>query len=172
MIRVPESVSYEEVPRERRYRTATRALAARIGTLYRRAVEVFGSEAEVLIRSVNRSHGRDLAREMSGGCTRHDAESAALCLARLLDLVGMEGEVTELSSEVSRIRILECPYNMSQPEICVSRTALESEFVRTLAQDLSFEIEHCMACRDPFCQFRIEKTRASDPGCAERDPRK
>ncbi len=157
MIRLPESIDYEEVPIEKRYRAATRALSARIGALYRRAVDEFGDEALELIRSVNRRHARDLARDLCEGGGPRDAGAAALCLARLLDLVGMDGEVLELSPACARISVESCPFGISSPELCEARTTLESEFVRSLADDLHVEIEKCAALGDESCQFRIDR---------------
>lgn len=159
MIRVPESIPYEEVPLEKRYRAATRALSARIGALYRRAIEEFGDEVLELIRSVSRRHGRDLAEDLCDVKTRHDVQSVTFCLARLLDLVGMEGQVTEVSPQLARIRIDGCPYGISQPELCDATTALESEFIRTLNKDLRLMIEKCAAAGDESCQLRIQMLR-------------
>jgi hypothetical protein len=155
MIRLPESIDYEEVPLEKRYKTATRALSARIGALYRRAVDEFGDDALEIIRTVNRDHARDLAREMCRSESAANIEGAALCLARLLDLVGAEGEITELSSEVARVRIDECLYGIANPELCQARLTLESEFVKALNPSLAFEIEKCAARGDDACAFRI-----------------
>ena len=155
MIRIPESVSYEELPAEKRYGTATKALPARIGALYRRAVDEFGADALELVRSVNREHGRDLALELCDSQTPHDAGTAAVCLARMLDLIDMEGELTEISPGEARIRIEKCPYGITDPELCEARTALESEFLRTLNSDLTLDIERCAARGDSYCQFRI-----------------
>jgi predicted hydrocarbon binding protein len=159
MIRVPESIDYEEVPLEKRYKTATRALSARIGALYRRAVDEFGEEALEIIRTVNRDHARDLAREMCRDASTANAEGAALCLARLLDLIGAEGEITELSSERARIQIDECLYGISNPNLCEARLTLESEFVKSLNPSLEFEIEKCAARGDDACAFRIKVIR-------------
>ena len=130
MIRLPESVDYEEVPMEKRYRAATRALSARIGALYRRAVDEFGDEALELIRSVNREHARDLASDLCGGSGPRDAGDAARCLAHLLDLVGMDGEVLEVSPTSALVSVESCPFGISSPELCAARTTLEVEFVR------------------------------------------
>ncbi len=157
MIRLPESIDYEEVPIEKRYRAATRALSARLGALYRRAVEEFGDEALDLIRSVSREHARDLAKELGSKDQSYDAGTAAVCLAHLLDLAGMDGEIVELSPERALITVESCPYGISGPELCEARTTLELEFVKSLAGDLHFEIEKCAALGDATCQFRIER---------------
>jgi predicted ArsR family transcriptional regulator len=155
VIRLPESIDYEEVPLEKRYRAATRALSARIGALYRRAVDEFGGEALDLIRSVSRAHAQDLADELCEKTGKHDAGTAALCLAHLLDLEGMDGELLELSPESARFSIESCPYGISTPELCKARTTLESEFVRALSDGLHFEIEKCAALGDDVCVFQI-----------------
>ncbi|MCK4547626.1 MAG: hypothetical protein KAW17_09315 [Candidatus Eisenbacteria sp.] len=155
MIRLPKSIDYEEVPLEKRYRAATRSLSARIGALYGRAVEEFGDDALDLIRSVSLEHARDLAKELCGDNPQHDAKSATLCLAHLLGLVGMEVEAMEISPQRARIRIRQCLYRITRPELCQARLALESEFIRTLNADLTFEIEQCAARGDEACVFRI-----------------
>lgn len=157
MIRLPESIDYEEVPIEKRYRAATRALSARIGALYSRAVDEFGDEALDLIRSVSREHARDLALHLCPGTGKRDAQGAALCLAQLLDLVGMDGEVLEMAPDSARISVESCPYGISSPELCEARATLEAEFVRSLSGNLHFEIEKCAALGDEVCVFRIDR---------------
>lgn len=159
MIHVPKSVQFEEVPAEKRYRTATLALSARIGSLYERALEEFGEEALELIRSVNREHAPDLARDLCPGKTESDAQDAALCLAHLLDLIGMEGEVTEISPDLARIRIEQCPFGNLRPEVCDARTALESGFVKALEKNLTLTVEACAARGDQACRLKIERSR-------------
>jgi len=155
MIRLPDSIDYEEVPLENRYRTATRALSARIGALYAGAFEEFGPDALDLIRSVGEEHGRELAEALSGEGPPQDAQGAALCLARLMDLVGMTGRVTELSPEVARIQIETCPYGISDPALCEAKTSLELAFVRALGDSLVLEVEKSAARGDAVCQFKV-----------------
>ena len=158
MIRLPDSIDFEALPVEKRYRAATRALSARLGALYRRAVDEFGDEALDLVRSVSREHARDLAKALCPKEESRDAGAAAVCLAHLLDLIGMDGEITEVSSQQARITLDACPYGVTSPGLCDARTTLESEFVKSLSGDLSFEIEKCAARGDARCQFRIQKS--------------
>ncbi|TET47183.1 hypothetical protein E3J62_02260 [candidate division TA06 bacterium] len=157
MVELPEGVRIEEVPVEKRYRSATSALMNRVRRLYEEIYSRFGDEGLELIRDVSAQFGKEIAERAKKRVKESDAKSVALYIIRIFNNVRGEGKVVEWGENRVVIRVNRCPYPFESPELCDAHTTMERVVVETLGDGLRYYIEKSIPRGDSYCDHVIEK---------------
>jgi predicted ArsR family transcriptional regulator len=159
MIRLPEGISWEPVPLEKRYRSVTRALMSRINTIYEGVHDRFGEAGLDLIREVSRRYGEEIAARSKKYVQSGSCRELGLLLIRIFENIGSDGEVTEFSDDRVVIELPECPYPFTSPEVCAAHTTMEETVVELLGNDLGYAIPRSRPKGDPVCAHLIYRKR-------------
>jgi predicted hydrocarbon binding protein len=156
LIKLPEGIKIEEVPIEKRYRSITAGLVRRIKILYDTIYERFGEEGLELIRDVGRAYGLEVAERAKKKIKGDDIESVALYVIRVFNTIRGNGVVTKWDKNQVIIRVFECPYPWTKPEVCIAHTTMEKTLVETLGKNLHYSIPKSIPAGDPYCDHVIE----------------
>jgi hypothetical protein len=157
MIELPEGVEREEVPVEKRYRSATSALMNRIRRLYEELYSRFGEDGLELIRDVSTEFGGEVVERARKRGVGPDTKSVALYIARIFENVGGEGKIVIWTDDQVVIRIDKCPYPFKDPKICDAHTTMEKVVVEALGPGLRYRIDKSMPRGDAYCSHIIQK---------------
>ena len=156
MIDVPEHITFEEVPLEKRYKSVTAGLVRRIKILYEAIYEKYGEDGLDLIREVGNKYGLEIAERAKKKVKHDDIESVALYVIRIFNTLRGNGKVVEFSDKRVVIRVWECPYPWEKPEVCQAHTQMEKTLVETLGTNLCYRISKSIPKGDPYCDHIIE----------------
>ena len=156
MIELPENVTIEEVPIEKRYKSVTAGLVRRIKILYDAIYDRYGDDGLELIRDVGRKYGLEIAERAKKRVKPDDIESVARYVIRIFNTLRGNGKVVEFSDKRVVIRVWQCPYPWEQPEVCAAHTQMEKTLVETLGKNLCYRISRSIPKGDPYCDHIIE----------------
>jgi hypothetical protein len=156
MIQLPDGVTIEEVPIEKRYKSVTAGLIRRIKILYDAIYEKYGEDGLDLIREVGKKYGVEIAERAKMRVKPDDLESVALYVIRIFNTLRGDGKVVEFSDKRVVIRVWECPYPWETPEVCEAHTQMEKTLVETLGPNLCYRISSSIPKGDSYCDHIIE----------------
>jgi predicted ArsR family transcriptional regulator len=151
MIRLPPGISTVETPLERRYAGVLKGLLTRIRKLYEEVYARCGEEGLQLIRDVSSEYGREIAARKRKHGDPWDIRQVGLYLVKVFDNMRSEGEVTEFDDRRVAIKVPECPYPFTDPQICAAHTSMEQALVKGLNPDLDYVIEKSIPQGDAYC---------------------
>ena len=156
MIELPEGISMEEVPIEKRYKSVTAGLVRRIKILYETIFNKYGEDGLELIREAGRQYGEEIAQRAKTRIEKGDIKSVALYVIRIFNTLRGKGKVVEFSDQRVVIRVWECPYPWETPEMCQAHTQMEKTLVESLGKNLIYRISKSIPEGDPYCDHIIE----------------
>jgi predicted ArsR family transcriptional regulator len=144
-----------EIPPERKHRSATLGLMQRIRMIYDALVDRYGDEGVEFIRDVSEQFGLQMAERARLRVAEGTPREVGLYLVRVFDMVGADGEVTDLTPDRVAIRVASCPYPFRDPRVCEAHTTMERALVQELGQDLDYTITHSIPRGDPYCEHVV-----------------
>lgn len=159
MIELPEGISIEDVPIEKRYKSVTAGLVRRIKILYESIFNKYGEDGLELIREVGRQYGEEIAQRVKPRIKKGDIKSVALYVIRIFNTLRGQGKVVEFSDQRVVIRVWECPYPWETPEMCEAHTQMEKTLVESLGENLVYRISKSIPRGDAYCDHVIEVKR-------------
>ncbi len=159
MIELPEGISIEDVPIEKRYKSVTAGLVRRIKILYESIFNKYGEDGLELIREVGRQYGKEIAQRVKPRIKKGDIKSVALYVIRIFNTLRGQGKVVEFSDQRVVIRVWECPYPWETPEMCEAHTQMEKTLVESLGENLVYRISKSIPRGDAYCDHVIEVKR-------------
>ncbi len=156
MIKLPEGITVDEIPIEKRYKSVTAGLIRRIKLLYEAVYERFGAEGLNLIKEVSDGYGAEIAERAKSKVKMNDLKSVALYVIKVFNTLRGNGEVVEFSDKRIVIRVAECPYPWTTPEVCEAHTQMEKTLVESLGKNLRYRIGKSLPKGDAYCDHIIE----------------
>lgn len=156
MIKLPENITIEEVPLEKRYRSAVAGLTVRIKTIYAKIYERFGEEGLDFIREISEQYGLELLERARKRIQGTDVKSVGLYIIRVFNTIRGDGEITELTDERVVIKVNKCPYGFTDVKMCEAHTAMEKVLVENLGANLRYYIPISIPKGDLYCEHVIE----------------
>ena len=157
MIVLPENVTIETVPVEKRYRSVTAGLTRRIKILYETIYKRFGNDGLELIRDVGSRYALEIAERARQKVIYNDLTSVTFYIIRIFNTLRGNGEVVEFTDKRAVIRVFQCPYQWQTTEMCEAHTQMEKKLVETLGKNLSYSIGKSIPKGDNYCDHCIEK---------------
>ena len=151
MIKTPQGVEISEVPIEKKYRTATKALLSRINNIYKGIYKKFGKDGLDLIEEVSTSYGKQMAQFAKEKIEKPTPKEVGLYLLRIFSMIDCQGEVSEFSDDKVAIKLYQCPYPFDNPKICEAHTTMERALVEELNKDLEYVITESIPSGGKFC---------------------
>lgn len=151
MIKTPQGVEISEVPIEKKYRTATKALLSRINNIYKGIYKKFGKDGLDLIEEVSTSYGKQMAQFAKEKIEKPTPKEVGLYLLRIFSMIDCQGEVSEFSDDKVAIKLYQCPYPFDNPKICEAHTTMERALVEELNKDLEYVITESIPSGGKCC---------------------
>ena len=159
MIKLPPGIEIEEIPLEKRYKSAIDGWTTRIRKLYEAIEDRFGEEGLKLISEVSVQYGREIAERVKSRRPDMDLRQVGLFLVKVFNGMRSEGEILEWSDDKVTIMVPECPYPFTRPQICRAHTSMEEALVKGLNPDLDYIIEKRIPAGDSECWHVIRRRR-------------
>ena len=155
------ALKFRKLSPEAKYARVVPGLLKRVRDLYEEIYRRFGDQGLDLIRDVSREYGRAAA---SKSLLRHQVSGVAdvgRYLLMVFDMVTPHWEVSHFDDDKLIIKVTECPYPFTNPDVCEAHTTMERALVETFDPSLEYRIGCSVARGDNYCEHILTRRKAA-----------
>ncbi len=148
-----------QLPPEMAYETVEKTLGTMCAMILQTLVDEFGSErAQKMIYPRLKEMGKQMAAMAPQiGITGKDAIAIA-SMAHLTDqMLKVEGELTEVSSDRVVKKCTKCPLQSLPVDFCMSFQPIADGMVEAINPEYKFTLTKIIPKGDPFCEWIVQK---------------